>query len=416
MTWPSRAGSRRTVPTFLCRTAFVGCAVLGFGVGVPAHAAPPGIVVGVAGPACSAPTHPTLIAAVAAAPPGATIAVCPGTYTGTVEVTKPVSLRGAKAGTDARTGRTDPAAESVIDGGGGSGVRIAAGLAGVAIAGFTIRNAGTDTQPADGIDASRGGTAFTFVDNIISETSRGIAVSSGGGAASHISHNRFVANNRSGLSGGTGVLLCCGPGSDLSITENAFSGHSSAAVNTTGDPARLSERLRIEANTSTDDSTFAAVVNATGPAVGGNLVRRTATTTPLGSAILVGGNTSGVQVTNNRIQGGAATGIRVSTEFGPPNTGYAIAGNVVDGRRIGIRLSGQTSGSIVDNTVSSSAEVGILLDADNQGVTIGHNAVGPSGVLDCRDLSIGPASGGTANTWTGNLGVSSAPKGICQLA
>lgn len=408
MSWPSRAGLRRT--------AFVGCAVLGLGVALasPAHAAPAGIVVGVAGPSCPAPTHPTLVAAVAAAPPGATITVCPGVYAGTVDVTKPLTLRGAKAGSDARGGRAELAAESVIDGGGGPGVRIAGGLAGVTVAGFTIRGAGTDAQPAAGIDASHGGAAFTFVDNIITETSRGIVVSSGG-AASVISHNRFVANNRSGLSGGTGVMVCCGPGNDLSITENAFGGHSSAAVNTTGDPAHPSVRLRIDANSSVDDSTFAAVVNTSGAAVGGNLVRRTATTATLGSAILVGGNTGGVQVTNNRIQGGAATGIRVSIEFGPPNTGFAITGNVVDGRRTGIRVSGQTSGSIVDNTVANSAEVGVLLEADNQGVTIGHNVVGPSGVMDCRDLSAGTATGGAANTWTANRAVTATPKGICGL-
>lgn len=396
----------------LRRTALVGCAVLGFALtqaANPAHAAP-GIVVGASGPACPAPTHPTLVAAVAAATPGATITVCPGTYPGTVEVTKPLTLRGAGAGTDARTGRTAPAAESVIEGGGGPGVRIAGGLAGVTVAGFTITGAGTDAQPAAGIDASHGGTAFTFVDNIITENSRGIAVSSGGPTTSVITRNRFVTNNRSGLSGGTGVLVCCGPGSDLSITENAFSGHTSAAVNTSGEPDRPSTRLRIEANSSVDDSTFAAVMNASGALVAGNLVRHGATPAVLGAAILVGGNTAGVQVRSNRIQGGAATGVRVSTEFGPPNTGYAITGNVVDGRRTGIRLSGQTSGAIGDNTVASSAEVGVLIDADNQGVTVSHNTVGPSGVLDCRDLSTGPA-----NTWIGNFGVSSAPKGICGL-
>ena len=54
---------------------------------------------------CAAPnpTFNTIQAAVIAADPGDIVKVCPGTYTENVTVNKALSLRGAKAGVDART-------------------------------------------------------------------------------------------------------------------------------------------------------------------------------------------------------------------------------------------------------------------------------------------------------------------------
>jgi hypothetical protein len=228
-----------------------------------------------------------------------------------------------------------------------------------------------------------------------------------------VAHNRFDTNNRSGAEGGSGVFVCCGPGTNLSIRDNLFVGHSSAAVNTAGDAGRPSTGLRIERNQSLDDATFAVVVNAVGAVVADNVVvRRPTAAVPAGSAILVGGGTTDVQVTRNVINAGAATGIRVSNAFGPPNTGLAVTGNRVIGRQYGVRLSGQLSGTVRDNVIAASTDVGILLAADNAGVTVAGNRIG-SGPLDCQDSSTGTRTFGTANTWTGNVALRSAPRGIC---
>ncbi|MFC4949878.1 right-handed parallel beta-helix repeat-containing protein [Pseudonocardia sp. GCM10023141] len=421
MSGASGSGSRRA---FLRRGALVTCAVLALGAAgalpaAAATAAPAPIVAGAPGPGCPAPAYPTVIAAVAAAPSGATINVCAGTYPGTVEVTRPITLRGAMAGRDARAGRTAAAAESVIDAGGGPGVRIAAGVSGVTVDGFTIRDAGTDAVAAAGVDASGGGSGFTIADNIITDTSNGVALSSDGAVPSRISHNRFVANNRTGGAGGAGVLVCCGPGNDLLIIENSFRGHTSAAVNTAGDPARPSSKLRIDLNSSIDDSTFAVVMNADAPTINRNTVRRGppgASPPVVGNAIFLAGNTIGAEATMNTIEGGASAGIRISNEFGPGNTGFVVSGNTVTARQNGIRLTGQVSGTVTDNTVSASTAVGILLDADNNGVLVSHSLVGLSGVLDCKDLSAGTATAGTANTWTANIATGGAPAGICAPA
>jgi len=228
-----------------------------------------------------------------------------------------------------------------------------------------------------------------------------------------VAHNRFDTNNRSGDAGGSGVFVCCGPGNDLTVSDNLFTGHSSAAVNTAGDASRPSTGLRVERNQSIDDATFAVVVNATGAVVADNVVvwRPTATVVA-GSAIYVGGGTTAVQISRNVVSAGAATGIRVTNVFGTPNVGLAVAGNQVIGRQYGVRLSGQRSGTVRDNNIARSTTVGILLDADNAGVTVAGNRIG-QGPLDCQDASTGARTAGTANTWTGNIAVASTPLGIC---
>jgi parallel beta-helix repeat protein len=411
-----RVGASPSVTIRSRRVAVLGVAVLGLGLAVvsPAAAAPPpSLTVGVPSATCVGPTQPTVIAAVAAAPAGATITVCPGVYPGTVVVTKPLTLRGAQHGVDARAGRTNPAGESVIDGGGNAGIQIVGTTSGVTVDGFTIRNAGTDAATHDGIEAFGGGSGFTITNNVITQTTYGVNLSSSGATPSTIAHNRFDANNRSGPQGGSGVFVCCGPGNDLAVTDNLFTGHSSAAVNTAGDPSRPSTGLRIERNQSVDDATFAVVVDAAGASVADNVVvRRASAAPPVGSAFFVGGATSGVHVAHNVISGGAATGIRVTNDFGAANTGLVVTGNQIIGRQYGVRLTGQTSGTISDNNVVSSTAVGILLDADNAAVTVTGNRIAP-GALDCRDDSHGARTRGTANTWTANVALRSSPRGIC---
>lgn len=229
-----------------------------------------------------------------------------------------------------------------------------------------------------------------------------------------MAHNRFDTNNRSGDAGGSGVFVCCGPGNDLTVSDNLFTGHSSAAVNTAGDASRPSTGLRVERNQSIDDATFAVVVNATGASVADNVVLRSQRPAPAaGSALYVGGGTSGVQVVRNTIIGGAATGVRVTNLFGTPNQGLVVSGNRIVSRSDGIRLTGQRSGSISTNVIATSTDVGILLDADNAGVTVTGNRIAASKVLDCRDDSRGGGTAGTADTWRGNQALRSAPAGIC---
>ena len=410
---------RRPLPAVPVRhAALLGTALLGLGlvVAAPAAAQSTTITVGVAGPSCRGATQPTIAAAVTAAAPGAVITVCPGVYTGTVVINKSLTLRGAQHGVDARSGRTNLAKESVIDGGGGAGIQITGATSGVSIDGFTIRNSGTDTQQHDGIEAFGGGSGFNFVNNVVTQTTYGINMSSLGASPSTVSRSRFDTNNRSGKDGGSGVFICCGPGNNLSITDNLFTGNNSAAVNTAGDPNRLSTGLKIERNQSIDDATFAVVVNANGASVSDNVVLRTPrATVSVGSGLYVGGGTTHVQITRNTVTGGAATGIRVTNIFGTVNKDLVVSGNRIVSRSDGIRLSGQTSGSIKANDIALSTDVGILLDGDNAGVAVNGNKVASSKTFDCRDDSTGTRTAGTANTWTANVGLRAQPRALCGI-
>src|SRR3954466_1432020 len=62
----------------------------------------------------SAAIFPTIQAAVDAAPAGGTVTVAPGNYAGLVITQKPLVLRGAQAGVDART--TNRGAETIVRG------------------------------------------------------------------------------------------------------------------------------------------------------------------------------------------------------------------------------------------------------------------------------------------------------------
>ncbi|MEU7819034.1 right-handed parallel beta-helix repeat-containing protein [Pseudonocardia sp. NPDC049154] len=382
---------------------------------VPAQVTPPGAI-----PVGCGPATKDLAAAIAAAPSGATVKVCPGTYTGTITLTKPITLLGAQSGVDARSGRTDLRAESVVDGRGGSGFTVAGGVSNVRIDGFTISNA-TQTKGAStgGVLAFDRGSGITITNNVITRFSFGVNMNSNGQVAGAVTRNRFAENNGEG--GQAGVFLCCGPANNLTISDNLFTGHdgnAAAAVNTAGDPTSWSTPLRIERNQSVDDATFAVVTNVDGLVVANNqVVRRPTATTGVGTGILVGGATKNVKVTGNVLTGGAKNGISVGQAFSPvKNTGLTVTGNTVVDRLNGIRFDAQTSGTVSGNTVAQSTGVGILLEgAANAGVTVTGNRSFQNAASDCTDQSKGTRTAGTANTWTGNLGIRSTPPGLCRL-
>src|SRR5260221_11573245 len=116
--------------------------------------------------ACAGATYSTISSAVAAASAGDTISVCAGIYPETVNVDKTLHFVGAKAGVDARSGRTTLSAESVVVDANGDFI-IAGSVNGVTIDGFTIQGAGSDSFTTDGIEAFNGSSGMTVADNII---------------------------------------------------------------------------------------------------------------------------------------------------------------------------------------------------------------------------------------------------------
>ena len=381
-------------------------------------AAPPAgaIVVGTASATCKNPAYPTIQAAVTAAPAGATIYVCAGTYTGPVTIDKQLRLLGAQYGRDARTGRTTPAQESVVTST-GAGFVVGA-VDGVTVDGFTFSG-----STGDGIDALNRGSSFTFVDNVFADNQNGMNVDAAGPARSTIAKNRFTANNRGTIGqAGTGVLFTSGAANGITVSDNLFERHGSAAVNSIGDPnpANRSVGIVISANSSVDDSSFAVINNANGALVERNQATKAPSAVD-GTIIYIVGNTDRLTVSRNILSGDVGTGISANAAFGAiESTNLLIDANVIRNRTTGISINNNhRSVTVRSNVVQNSTRNGtnpgrgIRLADGSSGVLVTQNAVSGSSDVDCVDESKGNRTAGTADTWTQDAGRTSTPVGLC---
>src|SRR5207244_1130256 len=160
---------------FQRQTALIGAFVLGVAIlaatASPASAKPATRRVG--NPAtCKGATYPTINAAVAAANPGDTIKVCPGTYNENVAVNKRLTFLGAQAGKDGRS-RKASARESVVKSASGADFALSGAANNVTINGFTI--SGVDSNSTDiGISAFQGTSGLVVVNNIIAGNCEGM--------------------------------------------------------------------------------------------------------------------------------------------------------------------------------------------------------------------------------------------------
>ncbi|GAA4822298.1 hypothetical protein GCM10023201_05240 [Actinomycetospora corticicola] len=351
----------------------------------------------------------TIQAAVTAAAPGATIFVCAGTYPERVSVTKPVRLLGAQYGRDARAGRTTAADESVVTG--PTGGFVVGPVAGVVIDGFTITGSG-----ADGIDAFQRGSGFTIVNNVITGNANGMNVNTPGPAPSTIARNRIERNNAVAAdAGGTGVLITSGAANALTISDNLFGGHTSAAVNSIGDPASRSKGLVVRDNRSVDDATLVVVNNADGAVVTRNIATKSASL-PSGTGIFIVGNTDRLTVSRNVLTGGKGNGLSANGAVpfaAAPSTNLLIDTNTIRGRTgTGIQIN-EGSGTVVGNVVQSAGVNGVAAAATATGMRFERNVATGSVGKDCADASTGAGTLGTANTWVRNVGQTATPTGLC---
>ena len=381
-------------------------------------AAPPAgaIVVGTASASCPNPTYPTIQPAVTAAAPGATIYVCAGTYTGPVAITKKLRLLGAQYGRDARTGRTTTAQESVVTS--PSAAFTVGAVDGLTVDGFTFSG-----STGDGIDALNRGSGFTFVDNVFTDNQNGMNVNATGPVRSTIARNRFTANNRGTIGqAGTGVLFTSSAANDVTVSDNLFERHGSAAVNSIGDPnpANRSVGIVISANRSVDDSSFAVINNANGALVERNQATKAPSAVD-GTIIYIVGNTDHLTVSRNILSGDVGTGISANAAFGAvESTNLLIDSNVIRDRTTGISINGNhrsvtVRSNVVQNSTRSGENPGrgIRLAVGSSGVAVTSNAVSGSSDVDCVDESHGNGTAGTADIWTRNAGRTSTPVGLC---
>jgi parallel beta-helix repeat protein len=264
------------------------------------------------GSGCSNAEFSTISAAVAAANPGATIIVCPGTYTEDVTIEKPLTLVGSAATVAPDSSDSSPLSPLT---GGNNGFTVLS--PGVTISGFTVEGASSDGLAVIGDHATiRGNT---------------------------------VLNNGNGdpSSPGNGIDL---DGSSYStVSGNTVSGSGNGGIQLANDPdaiglSTICSALGISCNgitgTATYDSVIGNNVNNNPNACGILLVDHDGTdgsTADLADGIhndVVQGN----QVLNNALQGYGA-GILLATEA----PGGAVYNNLVSGNNVaGNGLAGLT--------------------------------------------------------------------------
>ena len=292
-----------------------------------------------------------------------------------------------------------------------------------AVDGLTVDGFTFSGSTGDGIDALNRGSGFTFVDNVFTDNQNGMNVDAAGPVRSTIARNRFTANNR-GIIGqaGTGVLFTSGAANDVTVSDNLFERHGSAAVNSIGDPnpANRSVGIVISTNRSVDDSSFAVINNANGALVERNQATK-APSAEDGTIIFIVGNTDHLTVARNILSGDVGTGISANAAFGAgPSTNLLIDSNVIRDRTTGISINDNHSTVTVrSNVVQNSTRSGdipgrgIRLTAGSSGVAVTSNAVSGSSDVDCVDESHGSGTAGTADIWTRNAGRTSTPAGLC---
>ena len=421
----------------------VGSLVLGIGAASAGTPVPPpagAIVVGTAGTYCPSPAYSTIQSAVTAASPGATIYVCAGTYAESPTIDKPLVLLGAQYDVDART--RDGSYETVVNGSGG--ISYSAGATTGTLNGFTVT--GYQGSVA-AIDAQGTGSSWSFLNDIVDASNGGIALNTdavANPAPTDVKQDLFQqATPSAAPSGdeGQAVILTGGAANDVRISNDAFVELSGpgAAITTPGtaacggalDTTNFSENLTISHDTMTENGgSFTDPVNGPGfldepfvdlmctnaAAVEFDTVSVTdAADAHARTAVeLTGGDFSPI-VEGNALDGDGTTsaaGVSANLSAFPSGTGVQVVDNFVSGYATGIAMSAGSGFAVVHNFVKGSTADGLDVTSTGGGTVTG-NAVSGSTTDDCVDTSTGGHTAGTADTWTGNGGATSAPSGLC---
>jgi hypothetical protein len=168
--------------------------------------------------------------------------------------------------------------------------------------------------------------------------------------------------------------------------------------------------VNVADNASRADGTLLALISTSGGAVTHN----SATGNP-GSALYLCG-ASGVSIAHNGVDGsgaglfvdGPADGCSPSTSLDVGHNEFERSGTFA----IYVAQSSLSSAKIDHNRAEGSAADGIFVASGLN--TLVHNRVSDSGRLDCRDVTTGSGTAGTANTWQHDQGATSSPPGICS--
>jgi hypothetical protein len=393
-------------------------------------------------------TAPTSInTAIAAASPGDTVKVCPGTYNEDVVVDKTLRLIGAKVGVNGFSRVFNAASESIIATVSTTLDALDIYADNVVVDGFTMQNSNA------GIGIPTEVSGYIVRNNIIRNNVAGVVMHSDGSSQSLVTRNKVLANNKGfddpvppsftgfgiltfgGLSNAivsgnfvgsqrdTGMLFvnCTGGvSSNLAITSNTVN-NSPLAVHLGGNTTGVTiSRNTIDDNIPSNDLNVDApgaivvgasntniVIGGASDALGNTINRAPSMGVSITDVPFCGGPSpilpaGGVSIAHNQITNSVEKGIEIAT---------TVPARVdVSGNRL-------INNGVPRPDLSFGGSLGIHFAFDTSDNTISGNTVSGSGIVDCGDDSTGGPAGspnfGTQNSWTLNTGGTDDPDGIC---
>ncbi len=274
--------------------------------------------------ACPGASFSTITAAIAAALPGDVIQVCAGSYPEMVNVNKPLTIRGAQAGVDARNRPTTPADESVVSGNAGS-TAFYVTASDVVVDGFTIQGNTNVNLFGAGIYVGAGNAGTRLLNNIIQNNIVGLFPSNNSTTNQMvIRRNLFRNNTNPGSASGNGIYsdeyTASGTLQNVLIDNNTFDGNTNAGITLASTDATKPEtNITISNNEFKNGGGGFGIyaTNVTSSTINGNLFSN------ITQGIRVNEGTTNLGITCNAVRGGTR-GIR----FTNTSTGSPLASNV----------------------------------------------------------------------------------------
>lgn len=335
--------------------------------------------------------------AVSKAVAGDRIVVCPGVYNESITVDKTLTIEGPFKGIGAGTCEKRYGQATII---GKADPALYLRAPGIVVDGIRVAN-----SPGGAIRTDAAFAGYRVRNSVLASSAFGVRLASDGSSTSRIVRNCFRDDNNGAP--GAAIRIDGALGKAV-IYRNTFRGHRAAGVQIASATA---SDIRIEANASVGEKVFVSVADAQGVTVTGNSVTQEADISSPGSAIAISGSASGVTVERNSIASGHSEAVSVKDHA----TGVVIDANRITLVYDGISVSTDAAGgvTVTANRLRDIGGTGLLFSDKTNGNTITGNAVRGITRIACNDGSSGAGTGGTANTWTDNVGKVSAPDGIC---
>jgi nitrous oxidase accessory protein NosD len=357
-------------------------------------------------------------AAVIAAPPGATIRVCPGVYHESVVVDKPLTLQAPRqqgTATECKApAADDPTQEAIVMynaslNGGNPSEGFDVESVNVTIDGFKVEpDPAFVTHDGVGIFTSRLFAGYDIRHNVVQNNSIAIYVNSDGSAPTYVRENCSRINNLPGAASGNGVYSDQGL-SNAQITNNYFTGDQNAAI-VVDTFLTAPHDIAITHNESVNDGAIVTFASA-GPTAFNLTVDYNKVTGSVGSGIVTF-NVKTSEYAYNDVENGTFNGVSLhETDQSVVNSNKAI-GFQLNGVRIG---DGSDNNTVATNRAENNVMGGLAATSNSTGNTIQQNHM-DGNTPDCYDDTTGTGSAGTANFWISDFGFTENRPGLCKHA